>query len=180
MPDAPLLDALRVALATRAADAVELTLRPERVQDLEFAADLYASTRTEELAAVPWPDAAKRAFLRQQFEAQHVWYREHYVGAERLIVQCGAEPIGRLYLWPGAAEIRVMDIALLPAWRARGIGTRLLRALTDLARERGHAITLHVEPHNPAQRLYARLGFALAEQRGVYDFLRWQPPGSDS
>ena len=175
MSDSSLLAALRVALEAPAPDAIDVTLRPEQPQDLEFAADLYASTRAAELAAVPWPDAAKRDFLRQQFEAQHAWYSEHYAGAERLIVHSGAEPIGRLYLWPGAAEIRVMDIALLPPWCGRGIGTRLLHALTGLARERGHALTLHVEPHNPAQRLYARLGFTLDEQRGVYDFLRWQP-----
>jgi len=33
---------------------------------------------------------------------------------------------------------------------------------------------LHVEPDNPAQRLYQRLGFRLIENRGVYDFLGWK------
>jgi hypothetical protein len=32
-------------------------------------------------------------------------------------------------------------------------------------------VTIHVERMNPALRLYERLGFALAEDRGVYLFL---------
>jgi ribosomal protein S18 acetylase RimI-like enzyme len=36
-------------------------------------------------------------------------------------------------------------------------------------------VTLHVEPLNPAQRLYRRLGFRLLEDRGVYHFLEWRP-----
>ena len=169
---ASLLAALHATL--RAHDHADIELRAETPDDLEFAAALYASTRSEELAPVPWPEAAKRAFLRQQFEAQHHWYSEHYPGAERLIVQRGADPVGRCYLWPGAAEIRVMDIALTPPLRGQGIGTRLLQALIEVARAGALTITLHVEPHNPAQRLYARLGFALVEHRGVYDFLCWR------
>lgn len=160
--------------AREARDRVGIELRAETPDDLEFAAALYASTRSEELAPVPWPEPAKCAFLRQQFEAQHHWYTEHYLGAERLIVQRGADPVGRCYLWPGAAEIRVMDIALTPEMRGQGIGTRLLRTLIAVARAGAQAITLHVEPHNPAQRLYARLGFERVERRGVYDFLCWR------
>jgi ribosomal protein S18 acetylase RimI-like enzyme len=66
-----------------------------------------------------------------------------------------------------------MDIALLPAYRGQGIGTRLLDAL--LAQAQGAPVTLHVEPLNPAQRLYRRLGFRLLEDRGVYHFLEWRP-----
>ena len=40
-----------------------ITLRPARDDDLPWLRTLYASTRTEELARVPWPDAAKRDFL---------------------------------------------------------------------------------------------------------------------
>jgi Uma2 family endonuclease len=38
--------------------------------DREFMARLYASTRTEELAPVPWPEEIKQAFLQSQFELQ--------------------------------------------------------------------------------------------------------------
>jgi predicted GNAT family acetyltransferase len=35
----------------------------------------------------------------------------------------------------------------------------------------GRRVTIHVERMNPALRLYERLGFVLAEDRGVYLFL---------
>src|SRR3712207_8583920 len=48
------------------------TLFRSRVEpsDDEFLLDVYASTRSEELAPVPWTDEQKRAFLRMQFDAQ--------------------------------------------------------------------------------------------------------------
>jgi hypothetical protein len=38
-------------------------------------------------------------------------------------------------------------------------------------------VTIHVEWLNPALRLYARLGFAVAEDKGVYLFLE-RPPAT--
>jgi hypothetical protein len=43
-------------------------------QDVEFLFRVYASTRTEELAPVPWTDEQKQAFLRQQFDAQSSYW----------------------------------------------------------------------------------------------------------
>ncbi len=136
---------------------------------------LYASMRTEELAPVPWSEEIKQAFLQSQFELQRDHYRKHYRHAEFLVIERAGQPIGRLYLHPGAHEIRIMDIALLPAYRGQGIGTRLLDALLAHAQARGAPVTLHVEPLNPAQRPYRRLGFRLLEDRGVYHFLEWRP-----
>ena len=64
-------------------------------------ARLYASTRTEELAPVPWPEEIKQAFLQAQFELQHAHYRKHYRHAESLVIERAGQPIGRLYLHPG-------------------------------------------------------------------------------
>jgi ribosomal protein S18 acetylase RimI-like enzyme len=138
-------------------------------------ARLYASTRTGELAPVPWPKETKQAFLHSQFELQHAHYRKHYRHAEFLVIERAGQPIGRLYLHPDAHEIRIMDIALLPEQRGQGIGTQLLNALLAHAQAQGAPVTLHVEPLNPAQRLYRRLGFRLLEDRGVYHFLGWRP-----
>ena len=89
-------------------------------------------------------------------------------------------PIGRFYLCRFAHEIRVMDIALIEARRNAGIGTRLMRALLGVADAEGRSVTLHVEPDNPAQHLYRRLGFDLIEPRGVYDFLGRPLPAAAS
>ena len=142
-------------------------LRPVEPDDREFLYRVYASTRTEELAVVPWDDAQKDAFLRAQFAAQDAFWRKTYGDASFDIVVVDGEPAGRLYLRRGDSEIRIVDIALLPEHRGKGVGTRLLR---DVIAE-GMRVTIHVERMNPALRLYERLGFEVAEDKGVYLFL---------
>jgi ribosomal protein S18 acetylase RimI-like enzyme len=136
---------------------------------------VYASTRAEELAVVPWDDAQKEAFLRAQFDAQDAWWRENYSGASFDVIVLDGEPAGRLYVHRGPSEIRIVDIALLPEHRGGGVGTSLLRDLLAEADESGKSVTIHVERMNPALRFYERLGFALAEDKGVYLFLE-RPP----
>ncbi len=142
--------------------------------DHDFLRDLYASVREAELAPVPWSDEAKRDFLSQQFILQHQHYVQNYKNADLLLIECGGTPIGRIYVYRSAGEIRLMEIALLPEWRGQGIGSALLHELMEEARLHGSQLTLHVEPDNPAQRLYRRMGFTLIEHRGVYDFLGWR------
>src|SRR5262249_37623012 len=55
--------------------APDLTLRPSQPDDADFLLALYASTREEELAVVPWTDEQRDAFLRQQFTAQDMYWR---------------------------------------------------------------------------------------------------------
>jgi len=152
-------------------------LRRETEDDFEFIIRLYASTRAEELAPVPWPEEAKQAFLRSQCELQHAHYQKHYLNAEFLVIERDGQPVGRIYFHQGVQEIRLMDIAFIPEQRGQGVGTRLLHALLAYAQARQVTVTLHVEPLNPAQRLYARLGFRLLEERGAYHFLEWRPDG---
>ncbi len=156
----------------------EVRFRPVVEADRGFLRGLYAATREEELAAAPWPVAAKEAFLDQQFAAQDHSYRANYPGAELLVILAGATPAGRLYLHARADEVRIMDIALLPAWRRRGLGTAILQAVLAHARSAGRSVSIHVESFNPAQRLYARLGFRPVGRNDVYVLLEWRP-GAD-
>jgi ribosomal protein S18 acetylase RimI-like enzyme len=153
-----------------------LALRVAAAEDAEFLYQVYASTRQDELAPVPWSAAQKEAFLRQQFAAQDAYYREHRPDTEFLVVLDGGRPAGRLYVWESADEMVVMDIALLPEHRGRGTGTRLIEALLNRARAADVCVTLHVEANNPAQRLYARLGFSDVGEQGVYRELQWTAP----
>ena len=150
-------------------------LRPVEAGDRAFLCRVYASTRTEELAVVPWDDTQKEAFLSAQFDAQDRWYGEHYTRASRDVVLVDGDPAGRLYVHRGEAEIRIVDIALLPEHRGNGVGTSLLRDLLTEAGAAGKSVTIHVERYNAALRLYERLGFSVAEDKGVYLFLEARP-----
>jgi GNAT superfamily N-acetyltransferase len=153
-----------------------LSVRERRDDDLSFLLALYASTRAEELAQVPWSELEKQTFLARQFEAQHAHYRDTLPDAHWLILELDGQHAGRIYLDVRGDEIRLVDMALLPEHRNRGLGTHLLAAVIDAARKSGRTVRLHVERHNPAWRLYARHGFVELEDRGVYRFLEWQAP----
>ena len=124
---------------------------------------------------MPWDDAQKDAFLRLQFDAQDAWWREHYAQASFDVILVDGEPAGRLYVHRGASEIRIVDIALLPEHRGNGVGSSLLRDLLTEADAGGQSVTIHVERMNPALRFYERLGFSVAEDKGVYLFLERRP-----
>jgi len=150
-------------------------LRPVRPNDRDFLLRVYAATRDEELRVVDWSDEQKAAFVRQQFEAQDAYYREHYDPATFDVIEVDGEPVGRLYVARWEDEIRIVDVALLPEYRGRGIGTALLRELLAEAAEAGKRLSIHVELNNPARRLYERLGFAPVEERGVYVLMEATP-----
>jgi len=149
------------------------SLRPATEADRDFLVSVYASTRAEELSHVAWEDGAREAFLEHQFTAQDHHYRANYPGATFDVIEVNGEPAGRLYVHRGQDEIRIMDIALAPPFRGRGIGTGLLRELMDEAGASGRALSIHVEMNNPARRLYERLGFVQAGEHGVYVLMRW-------
>jgi ribosomal protein S18 acetylase RimI-like enzyme len=152
-------------------------LRPVAEDDRAFLVELYGSVREEELRQVEWDDGAKRAFIEQQFSAQDRHYRENYPGATLDVIEVDGEPAGRLYVYRGRDDVRIMDIALAPPFRGRGIGTRLLRTLIDEAQASGRKLSIHVELNNPARRLYERLGFRPAGEHGVYVLME-RPPGA--
>jgi ribosomal protein S18 acetylase RimI-like enzyme len=153
---------------------LDLSLRPEGAEDVPFLRELYALTRAEEKAALPWDRARKDAFLRRQFEAQTLHYHRAYPHAELQIVLVHGDPAGRFYVDRGDDEIRLIDISLLPEYRRRGIGGELLRALLAEAHRLGRPVTLHVERHNPALRLYERLDFRQLADEGVYLLMEWR------
>lgn len=152
-------------------------LRDRTDGDLPFLSALYAQTREEELRPVPWEAEQKRLFLHDQFTKQHTHYLQHYPRAQWWVVTLEGEPIGRLYVEQTSGELRIMDVSLLAPHRNRGLGGTLMRALLRHADEEGLAATLHVEPFNPALRLYERLGFVRADTRGVYYFMK-RPPAA--
>lgn len=152
-----------------------VAFRPVEDVDRPFLARLYASTRQEELAPVPWSAAEKEAFLAMQFDAQDRFYAEHFGDGDFRVVLVDGEPAGRLYLDPRPDEIRVVDIALLPAFRRRGIGRGLMRQVMSTAAASGRCVRIHVERNNPALRLYRRLGFREVDDQGVYLLMEWSP-----
>lgn len=161
-PLSPALTALGVHLRRRAAE------------DAEFLRDVYVAYRWEEVTASGWPEAMRLAFLHDQYRAQCFHYENNYEGAVWGVIEVGKQRAGRLYLHHSSLELRIIDIALMPEFHNRGLGSALLASVQTLARQLGVArVSIHVESNNPALKLYQRLGFEEIELRGIYYLMEW-------
>jgi len=149
--------------------------RPATPADVPFLRYLYATTRENEMSRVPWTEEQKAQFMDLQFAAQKAHYEDAYPDCEFLVIEHDGESVGRLYIDRGPKDIEIVDIALLPHYRGRGLGRVLLQEILDEGQRVGKAVTIFVEHNNPARHLYDRLEFVHVDTNGVYHHLVWSP-----
>jgi ribosomal protein S18 acetylase RimI-like enzyme len=152
-----------------------LRFHPITPGDAEVNYRIYYSTREEELRKSGWTEEEKEKFVRMQFELQQKQYTSCYRGAAFNLILLGDATAGRLFIHETACEIRIMDIAILPEYRNKGIGTAVLNGIISTAEQKNKRASIHVEIYNPARRLYERLGFTISELRGMYYFMEYIP-----
>lgn len=99
------------------------------------------------------------AILEQQAEIRARQYADHYPRALDRVIEIDGRPVGRILVAERPEELRVVDLAVAVADRGRGAATHALRQCLAEGDDRGLAVGLCVDPHNPALRLYRRLGF---------------------
>ena len=157
----------------------DYTLRLILESDLFFLKEVYASTRENEMKQLPhWSPEMINAFINQQFEAQHVYYQNNYSGADFWVIEKENLPIGRLYFQRNFENktSRIIDISILPEYRNKGIGQRILLNILNDAQKENKKVSIHVEAFNPAMKLYERLGFEkISETNGIYFLFEWKP-----
>ncbi len=131
---------------------------PVLIEDMTL--DDVAGVQEVERASfpVPWPANAFRHELTQNRNARYIVARD-----DELIV-------GYAGLWLMVDEAHITTFAVLPEWRRRRIGERMLQRLFDVAEEMGAEwLTLEVRVSNlPAQLLYEKYGFRRAGVRRRY------------
>lgn len=154
---------------------IAVSLRPETHRDTGFLIRVYASTRRQELSQTGWSRDEIEAFLNIQFEVQHRFYKDSFKNARFDIIETYGKPAGNLYVHRHDNEIRILDIALLPEHRNKGIGSQLIRELLAEGIDKSLPVRVHVEQGNPAVSLYRRLGFRQTETRGIYRLLEKRP-----
>jgi ribosomal protein S18 acetylase RimI-like enzyme len=152
-----------------------VTLRPAAAADEPFLLEVYASTRAEEMAHVPWSAEQKEAFLGMQFTAQKQHYAAEYPCASHDIICVDDVPVGRLYLDRGQKAFHILDVTILPRFRGSGAGTSLLERILAEAAQSGKPVTIYVESFNPSLRLFGKLGFERIAENGLQCLLRRLP-----
>lgn len=162
------------------ARAPRVELRPVAPGDEEFLLDVYADSRADEMALVPWTDEQKRAFLRSQLAAQRGEYEARFPRADYHVILVDGERAGRLWVARTPEQIRLLDISILAPFRDRGVGTRLVRALMDEAAAGGLPLRHFVFQLNAAAlRFYERLGFRQTGEFQGYLMMEFAPAVSD-
>ena len=155
--------------------AMSVTLRPVGPDDEAFLFGIYAETRNEELAQVPWDEAQREAFLKMQFKAQRQSYLAQYPQAEDRIILFNDQQVGRIMIAKTDREFLLVDIALSARYRKAGIGTALINDLLAEAALAGKPVRLHVLKNNRAVRLYERLGFSTVKDSVIHLQMEWRP-----
>ena len=155
-----------------------VTLRPAGPADESLLLEIYASTRAEEMAMVPWTPEQQQAFVKMQFTAQQEHYRKLQPGASHDIIMFKDRSVGRLYVARTEERIEIMDVALLPQERNAGIGSYLIKGLMNEATYSSRPLRIYVESFNPSLRLFERLGFKPVEEHGIHQLMEWAPNSS--
>jgi GNAT superfamily N-acetyltransferase len=130
-------------------------------------------TITEEFAKLGWD---KPASLYERYLDEHIqgkrcvwiaWEDNKFLGYVTLLWQSRYEP----FIMQNIPEI--VDLNVLPEFRNRGVGSKLLELAEEKAKEKSGSVGLGVglyEDYGPAQKLYIKRGYT-PDGRGIsYNF----------
>ena len=158
-----------------------LRLRPERPEDQAFRFQLFCDSRPPEWDRVRLDPGVREQLNRHQFQAQTVTYAARFPKARFDIIELEGQPIGRIVVNRPGTMVHIVDHAIVPPLRNRGLGTTIMHTLMEEARQAGLPVRLKVASSNdPSLRLYLRLGFVPIEEIPAYIELEWPPPRPSS
>ena len=136
--------------------ATLLLLRAAASDDREF---LWEVHRTALRPAVEATWGWDEAFQLQYFA-------EHFTTIDRFIVCVDGVDAGVLHFTVTGDHLFLANVALLPEYQGRGIGTDLVNTVLAEGRRHSLPVRLQVLKVNRAKKLYERLGFeAYGESR---------------
>lgn len=137
-----------------------VTLRHAIADDQPFLEHLFRSTRRAEFASVD--ERLIDGLLGDQFALQATGLADAYDPAGDHVIVHDDGPVGRIWVDSASDEWTLVDIAVLPAYQRRGIGSVLVGDLVGQAERSGATVRLSVRSDNlGAQRLYFRNGFTV-------------------
>ena len=150
-------------------------LQPRTEKDESFYVGLFREVREPEFLCLGLSRQALDHLLTMQFRAQTLSYAAQFPEATDHVIWQSGIRVGRLLVDRSLPGYRLIDIALLPEWRGKGLGTQILQVLAEEARVHNVSLHLDVRPGNPAARLYHRLGFVATGSDGANLRMEFRP-----
>ena len=139
---------------------ISIRIRAAEPEDFDAWVDLFEAVAAEGKwlgSEVPFDrDARRRGYDQTMADP----------GAAIFLAEAGGddaptEQVGNIYIHVEPSGVADLGMAVADGWRGQGVGSALMAAAVDFAREHGaHKVTLQVWPHNTrAIALYERFGF---------------------
>lgn len=144
---------------------MDLRLRPYQVEDFNFVRQLYFET-------MRW--AIERTFGWDQVQ-QEANFDQWFNPDEVSIVVVDEVDFGWIQHRSEDGGIFLGSIYIAPRMQRKGIGTRVIQMILDLAGQQRRPMTLAVMKINPALALYKRLGFKITHEDEHKFYMRADP-----
>ena len=154
---------------TSAADGeAHFWLRPAQQADYAFTLALYMEGAEKHLSKIGRFDEKRlRGLYEEAFKP------------EQIEIICGDDrEIGFIHVIEYPERLYLRQLHLVEGLRGRGIGTRLIEALFERAKNAGKPVTLEVLHGNSAKQLYLRLGFRVTGEDADKEHMVWEGPGT--
>jgi ribosomal protein S18 acetylase RimI-like enzyme len=123
--------------------------------------------------------AVFRSHIEQLWGWDERWQRSNFAAelasSTTSVIRMDALIVGYVQFRDEVNRIYVQNIALLPDFQCKGIGTRLMNELQTKAAARGVPLELGVFRTNaPARRFYERLGFERTRDTETHTEMSWR------
>ncbi len=158
----------------------DVTLRPENgsEEDNAFMRTLFCSL--EQVQSLMLIGKQAEPLIDMQLRAREQQYRTVYPNGEFQLILLDGEPIGRVATDQTTDVWRLIDIALMPAWRGYRLGGQLVERFLRSADAAGCDVAASVLASNvKALKLWLRIGFQVVEERPDYWSLIYTSAQSD-
>ena len=155
--------------------SLRISTRSAVFEDEDFLYKLYASTREAEFAMMAITDEQRAELIRGQFELQKRGYASQYPNSVHSVIEVDGQPAGRIWINEDEEEILVVDLALLPEFQRKGIGTYLMRQSMERAASIGKPVRGTVLWYNVASLEFVRmLGFVGTRADEIFVGVEWR------
>lgn len=123
------------------------------------------------------PSDHPHPFLGQQPPGLHVDLAFLFPNARFQVIEHQRIPIGRYHILYRPSFIQILDLALLPDFQRKGIGTFLVSRLIAAGTESGRRVILFLPRQKSVHYFFEKLGFVHVENDFELPRLEW-PPGA--
>lgn len=153
-----------------------ITTRPSTLADASLLFTLFAEDKAAEFGLSGLSAAQIQPLLEMQYRNREFSYSQRWIDpADSILSLADGTPVGRMLVDRQPDCYRVMNLAVLRAYRNRGIGGESIRRLQAAATREALPVRLRVMKGASAERLYRRLGFEAISSDDVSTEIQWEP-----